>query len=83
MTTQQLSRIEAKVDLIQYELCKGGSIAGLPFLDPKRKKAEEQLAAKYSGEAQKELYAFLEVIAAGELDALDAQNKKNKVARKK
>jgi hypothetical protein len=76
ITTEQLSRIEAKVDLIQYELCKGGSIAGLPFLNPKRKKAEQELAKKHNAETHAMLALLMKAIALGESDEREALNKK-------
>jgi hypothetical protein len=51
-------------------------IAGLPFLNPKRKKAEQELAKKHNAETHAMLALLMKAIALGESDEREALNKK-------
>ena len=62
---EQLARMEAKLDIIQYDICKDGPDAGLKFLDPKRKRNEKTLSVKYSDDTRQALAVLLSLIDAG------------------
>ena len=67
---EKLSRLEAKIDMIQYDICGDGGAAGLKFLDPKRKRLEGLMEKKHSGDTNDEL--------AGLIGLLEDREKKSK-----